>query len=161
MTVFAKISSYSKHKKLKKNLQKITFIIFRNFSMFYQIFHSPQVKRWQIIKNEHGIFELLHELTNDLRLRILGKCQTLQNGNLVRRQPARKNFFCQYQQKGPKKQRINCPRGSLFHRKTRVSLKYFATDSLSKPFFDSKLSQTPSNLISLIILVTVKLFSSF
>ena len=41
----------------------ISFIIFWDFSMFYQIFLSAQVKRWAIIT---------HELPNDLRLRILG-----------------------------------------------------------------------------------------
>ena len=40
--------------------------------MFYQILLSPQVKRWAIITFEHGIYELPHELPNDLRLRILG-----------------------------------------------------------------------------------------
>ena len=38
--------------------------------MFYQIFLSPQVKRWAIITYKHGIYELPHELPNDLRLRI-------------------------------------------------------------------------------------------
>ena len=37
--------------------------------MFYQIFHSPQVKGIVIISNKHGsIYELPHELPNDLRL---------------------------------------------------------------------------------------------
>ena len=40
--------------------------------MFYQILLSPQVKRWAIITYEHGIYELPHELPNDLKLRILG-----------------------------------------------------------------------------------------
>ena len=40
--------------------------------MFYQIFPSPQVKRWAIITNKHGIYELPHELLNELGLRILG-----------------------------------------------------------------------------------------
>ena len=35
-------------------------------------FHSPEVKRWAIITYKHGIYELPHELPNDLRLRILG-----------------------------------------------------------------------------------------
>ena len=39
--------------------------------MFYQIFLSPQVKRWAIVTYKHGIHELPHELPNDLRLRIL------------------------------------------------------------------------------------------
>ena len=39
---------------------------------YYQICLSPQVKRSEIISNEHCIYELLDELPNDLRLRILG-----------------------------------------------------------------------------------------
>ena len=37
--------------------------------MFYQIFLSPQVKRWTIITYKYGTYELPHELPNDLRLR--------------------------------------------------------------------------------------------
>ena len=40
--------------------------------MFYQISHSPHVKRSAIIRNKHGIYELRHELPKDLRPRILG-----------------------------------------------------------------------------------------
>ena len=40
--------------------------------MFYQIFHSPVVKPWVIITYKDGIYELPHELLNNLRLRILG-----------------------------------------------------------------------------------------
>ena len=40
--------------------------------MFSQILLSPQVKRWAIITYKHRIYELPHELSNDLRLRILG-----------------------------------------------------------------------------------------
>ena len=36
--------------------------------MFHQIFLSPQVRRCAIITYEHGIYELSHELPNDLRL---------------------------------------------------------------------------------------------
>ena len=32
--------------------------------MFYQIFLSPQVKRWSIITNKHGTYELPHKLSN-------------------------------------------------------------------------------------------------
>ena len=39
--------------------------------MFYQIFLSPKVKRWAIITYKHGIYELLHDLLNNVRLRIL------------------------------------------------------------------------------------------
>ena len=41
--------------------------------MFYQIFLSPQVKRWAIITYKHGIYELPHELPDELRLRKLVK----------------------------------------------------------------------------------------
>ena len=47
-------------------------ITFWDLLMFYQIFFSPQVKRIAIISNKHGIYELPHELSNDLRLKILG-----------------------------------------------------------------------------------------
>ena len=48
-------------------LPTISFIIFWDFSMFFQIFLSPQVKRWAIITYKHGIYELPHELPNDFR----------------------------------------------------------------------------------------------
>ena len=35
--------------------------------MFYKIFLSPQVKRWTITTYKHGIYELPHDLPNDLR----------------------------------------------------------------------------------------------
>ena len=38
--------------------------------MFYQFPFSPQVKRSAIISNKHGIYDLPHELPNDLRLSI-------------------------------------------------------------------------------------------
>ena len=53
-------------------LPTIIFIIFWDFLMFYQVFLSLQVKRWMIISYKHGIYELPHELPNDLTLRILG-----------------------------------------------------------------------------------------
>ena len=37
--------------------------------MFYQTFLSLEVKRCAIITYKHGIYELSHELPNDLRLR--------------------------------------------------------------------------------------------
>ena len=39
--------------------------------MFYQIFLSPQVKRWEIITYEYGISELPPQFLNDLRIRNL------------------------------------------------------------------------------------------
>ena len=40
--------------------------------MFYQIFFSPQKKRWAIITYKYGIYVLPHELLNDLSLTISG-----------------------------------------------------------------------------------------
>ena len=40
--------------------------------MFYEIFLSPQVERCAIITYKHGIYELPHEFSNNLRLKILG-----------------------------------------------------------------------------------------
>ena len=47
--------------------------------MFYQILPLPLVKRCAIITYEHGIYELPHELPNDLRLRILENYEILGN----------------------------------------------------------------------------------
>ena len=40
--------------------------------MFDKIFVSPQVKRIVIISNKHGIYELPHELLNNVRLKTIG-----------------------------------------------------------------------------------------
>ena len=48
---------------------------FETFLVFCQIFLSPQVKRIAIIKNKHGMYELPHELPNDLTLRVLGNSE--------------------------------------------------------------------------------------
>ena len=45
--------------------------------MFHQIFVSPQVKQIVIISNKRGIYELPHELPNDLKLRILGNIKKI------------------------------------------------------------------------------------
>ena len=49
----------------------IMAIIFLDFLMLDQIFLSPQVTPSPIISNKHGIYELPHELPNNVRLRIL------------------------------------------------------------------------------------------
>ena len=49
----------------------IIFIIFWDCLTFYQIFLSPQVKQSVITINKYGIYELLPELPNDLKLGIL------------------------------------------------------------------------------------------
>ena len=41
-------------------------IIFCEFRLLYQIFFSPQVKQSVIKTNNYGIYELSHELLNDV-----------------------------------------------------------------------------------------------
>ena len=53
----------------------ISFIIFWDFLMLYQIFLSPRVKGWEIITYKHGIYGLSHELPNDLRSATLCEVQ--------------------------------------------------------------------------------------
>ena len=79
MILFNKFSSYKNHKNQNKILQTMSFTIFQDFSMFYQIFLSSQVKQWVIIIQKHRIYELPHEMRNNLRLRVLGNKQTSEN----------------------------------------------------------------------------------
>ena len=44
-------------------------IIFWDLLILYQIFFSSQMKQSVIISNKHGMYKLLHELLNDLRLK--------------------------------------------------------------------------------------------
>ena len=51
-------------------------MIHNHFNNFLRLFDvSPQVKRYAIITYKHGIYELPHELMNDLSLKILGNYQ--------------------------------------------------------------------------------------
>ena len=50
----------------------ILVIIICAILMLDKIFVSPQVKQTVIISNNHGTYELPHELPNNLRLRTLG-----------------------------------------------------------------------------------------
>ena len=44
-------------------------IVLRELGKYHQIFLSPQVKRSAIISNKQEVYELPHELPNDLRLK--------------------------------------------------------------------------------------------
>ena len=57
---------------IRRYLATISFIILWDFSTFYEIFFSSQMKRCANITYKHCVYELLHELPKDLRLRILG-----------------------------------------------------------------------------------------
>ena len=58
--------------KAKENFADNHFYNILRLLMFYQVFLSPQVKRWAIITYKHGMYELPQQLPNDLRLTILG-----------------------------------------------------------------------------------------
>ena len=45
MTILKKVVVNKKYKKQREVFETISFIIFGDFSMFYQIFFSPQVDR--------------------------------------------------------------------------------------------------------------------
>ena len=56
----------------KKVWHTIIFLIISDSLMFQQVFLQPQVKRCAVVAYKHGIYELVHELPNHLRLNILG-----------------------------------------------------------------------------------------
>ena len=101
--------------------------------MFYQILLSPQVKRWAIITYKHGIYELPHELPNDLRfirrLRNIRKVSKLHRMIAQPPVPLAKMIALPIlaENSCKKKQKLNFSRCSLLHMKTRVSLKYPAS----------------------------------
>ena len=57
--------------------------------MFYQIILSPQVKRCAINTYKHGIYELPHELPNNLRLSHRQSVQTPKNDSPAPSPPAK------------------------------------------------------------------------
>ena len=63
--------------------------------MFYQIFLSPQVKRWAVITYRHGIYEVPHELPNELRLKDLRKLRNVRKASnphrMLSQRPAPRN----------------------------------------------------------------------
>ena len=62
--------------------------------MFVKIFVSPQVKRIVIISNKHGIYELLHELPNELRLEMLLPHDIFAAGGAVAHTRKKKDLKC-------------------------------------------------------------------
>ena len=134
--------------------------------MFYQIFLSPQVERCAIITYQHGIYKLPHQLSCDLRLRILGNQEISEKRLISIEGNSRAQFTYQREnllipaKESPKKG-LKFPPSAPFHMKTRVSLRCFVNDRLRKPLFDCNSNHTPSNLISLAILLTLRRFKLF
>ena len=56
--------------------------------MFYQIFHSLQVKRCAIITYKQAIYELPYNLPNNLRLKKLGNIRKLSKQQTMNDSPA-------------------------------------------------------------------------
>ena len=53
--------------------------MFFDFLTFYQIFLAPKAKRSASISNKHNRYELPNDLPIDLRLRMLGSLENLEN----------------------------------------------------------------------------------
>ena len=140
-------------------ISAISFIIFWDFLMFRQTFFSPQVKRWAIVTYKHGLYELPHELPNNLRLRILenqkksGKCPNFIEENTSAQTPYQNENFVNNSRE-LLKNKLNFCACPLFHIKTRISLKYFVSYCLWKHFFYSNSPQIPLNLFFLTFWVT-------
>ena len=58
----------NKKKKVKENSSDNQFHNILDFSMFYQVLVSPQMKWCPVITYKHGLYEVSHELPKDLRL---------------------------------------------------------------------------------------------
>ena len=116
--------------------------------MFDKIFVSPKAKRIEKISMKHRIYELPHELMNDLTLRTLGnkevsrRSQNFMNRRL-RLNLAPKIKILSILAKNSSKIKLNFPRSVLFHRKTTVCLRHLGQDSLCKQYFASKSPQGP------------------
>ena len=123
--------------------------------MFYQI-----LKQWVIITSKHGIYELPHELPNNLRLRKIGNIRKVSKLHRIIAScpvslPKTKILLILTLEK----QKLIFSRCTLFHLKTRVSLEYFVNHCLWKLFFYSNLSQNLSNLFFFTFLVTLRSFT--
>ena len=85
----------------------MTVFLPNQFDNILKLFNVlPQVKRCAIITYKHGIYNLLSELPNNVRLRILGSLVILRNWQPSAQSP-----------------RQNASFAHLFHMKTRASLR--------------------------------------
>ena len=128
--------------------------------MFYEIFVSPQVKRRVILTYKHGIYVLSHQILKDLSklgaIRKVSKPDSMTPQHPV---PPPKRKLRQHFELPIQEPHQNFPRSALSHAKARSSLQYPVNNCPCKPPFDSNKPQTPTNLISLTILVTLRSFT--
>ena len=127
--------------------------------MFYQISFSTQVKRFVVISDKHGQYELPDKLPNDLRLRILGKQEILGNGLTLQNESAvgslfpHMNILLILEENSWKIEIKLFPLCAISHQ----NYSYF----LQKYVFGSKSPQIPLKLISLKFLVILRSFRKF
>ena len=98
--------------------------------MFYQIFLSPQVKRWVIVTYKHGIYEL----PNELRHIIFGNIRKVSKPHRMIAQctaPRQNKNSASTSKRAPKHSDQTLPPPP--HPKTRASPKYPATDCRPPP----------------------------
>ena len=126
--------------------------------MFYQIlFHHKWTNVQLLLINR--IYEFPQELSNNLRLRKLGNIRKVSNlHRMIGYCPVFQQEWklCYYYQKTSKNLQLNFSCSVLFHVQPQIF-----SDCLWKPFFDSNLPQTPSNLNSLTIFISLRSFTLF
>ena len=142
-------------------------IIFQDFLMFQQIFLSPQVKRIMIISTKHVIYELPHELPNDLRIWILGKNKILRRSRIFTQlQPSAQSSSQNETFVNANKKLLKyLNKIFLVLRYFKLTLKFasmfFGQDCLWKKCFASNSPQVPTNLIPFRILITLRPLTQF
>ena len=116
-----------------------------------------------IINNKHGIHELPHELSNDLRLRILENQEILKRCQIFiefwpsAQSSSQNGIFVNTSKKNVQKLKLNFYCKAPLHTNTKVCLMYFDQDCLWKKYFAFNSSQSPSKLICFTVLVTLTL----
>ena len=106
------------------------------------------------------MYKLPHKLPNHLSFEILINLEISRKSQsfiewLAVLSPTSEIKICQYLRKSSEKHKLKFFRSTLFHMKTRVSLKYFVNDCFWKEFLTSNLPQIPSNLICLTFFVNL------
>ena len=130
------------------------------------MFVSPEVKRIVIISHKHGIRVLLHQLPNELKLRSLGnqeisrRCQNFMNCSVVL-SLAPKIKILSILAKILAKLKLNFSRRCYFTEKLQFVINISARIVSAKSILLVTHHPSPSNLICLTILVTLRALIQF
>ena len=101
--------------------------------MFYQTFLSPQAKRCTIVTYNHGIYELPHQLPNDLTLRKLGNIREVPKPHrIIAQRPDPLTNFVNASKKTLENRKLNLSHRALLHMKLKLTLKCFMTGCSTK-----------------------------